>query len=82
MGYIGTIVLLYSALMTGIYMLTIIIRGWFPQKGYRRDALKGFTDPSWLMVLPLTIFSILTILLGVHAQPLLDLIYSIAAGTI
>ena len=82
MGYAGTIVLLYSALMTGIYMLTIIIRGWFPQKGYSREALSGFTDPSWLMTLPLTIFSVLTILLGMHAQPLLDLIYGIASGTL
>lgn len=80
MGYIGVFVLLYSALMTAIYMLTIIVRAWFPHVGYHKDQIENFEDPNWLMKLPLVIFSIVTIFIGVYAQPMVDFIGKIATG--
>ena len=81
-GYIGVLVLLYSALMTGIYMLTIVVRGWFPQKGYDKEAVAQYSDPNWEMKLPLIVFSIVTILLGCCAQPLLTFVGNIASGVL
>ena len=81
-GYVGVIVLLYSALMTGIYMMTIVVRAWFPHVGYHKDQVEPFKDPSWLMKLPLVIFSIVTIVIGVYAQPMLDFIQKIATGAL
>lgn len=81
-GYIGVIVLLYSALMTGIYMLTIIIRAWFPHVGYHKNQVEPFADPNWLMKLPLVIFSAVTIIIGFYAQPMLDFIQKIATGAL
>ena len=49
LGYISVLVLLYSGLMTGIYMLTIIVRAWFPHVGYHKDLVEDFKDPNWLM---------------------------------
>jgi len=76
----GVFVLLYSALMTAIYMLTIIIRGFFPDNSYDKESLSAFSDPSWLMILPLAVFSFLTIAIGVHAQPLIDILNNVAFG--
>ncbi len=45
--------------MTGIYMLTIIVRAWFPHVGYHKDLVEEFRDPNWLMKGPLVIFSVL-----------------------
>lgn len=80
LGYICVLVLLYSALMTAIYMLTIIVRAWFPHVGYHKDQVEDFKDPNWMMKLPLVVFSVLTIGLGIYAQPMLDFIHKIAEG--
>ena len=82
MGYIGVMVLLYSALMTAIYMLTVIARAWFPHKGYHREQPEGFTDPNWMMKLPLVLFSVATILIGIHAQPLLEFVQNVVSGAL
>ena len=66
--------------MTGIYMLTIIFRAWFPHVGYHKDLVEEFRDPNWLMKGPLVIFSVLTVVIGFYAQPLLDFIQKIAVG--
>lgn len=81
LGYAGVIVLLYSALMTAIYMFTIVIRAWFPEKPVDTAQLEGLRDPSWQMKLPLIVFSCVIIAIGCCAQPLLNLAQMIAAGT-
>ncbi len=89
-------VLLYSALMTAIYMLTVLIRAYFPRlpakrsKGAQASAdpgpaqtLSGETpengktpaggdaeDPNWMMLVPLVIFAVVILGLGLHSQPL------------
>ena len=82
LGTLGVIVLLYSALMTGIYMLSVVVRAFFPQRGYDAAAIAGYTDPNWQMKLPLIVFSVVTIFLGVHAQPLLTFVGNIASGVL
>ena len=81
-GYIGVIVLMYSAIATGIYMLTIVVRAWFPGAGFKEELIKDYKDPSWHMKLPLIVFSIVTIVIGCYAQPLLDFAGNIAAGVL
>ena len=72
--------LLYSALMTAIYLLTAAVRAFFPDSAVDTAALAGYTDPSWRMLLPLGIFSAVTILLGVYAGPMLSLLEQVARG--
>ncbi len=68
---IGVIVILYSALMTGIYMLTVLVRAWFPKKEEGNGSASA-TDPSWRMLLPLCIFVVMILVIGVHSGPLMD----------
>ncbi len=81
-------VLLYSALMTAVYMLTVLIRAYFPKvfqegKGGREEADKdgetalGAKDPNWMMVLPLLVFTAVIIGFGLHSQPLMDFLAAI-----
>lgn len=88
-------VLLYSALMTGIYMLTVVVRGYFPgresasgkalpaasgaglSEGQREEEPKGREgnlDPGWNMLLPLVVFAVVILGLGLHSQPLTKLL--------
>lgn len=87
--YIGVAVILYSALMTGIYMLSVVVRAYFPGfvqqmkeaaggGGAGTAAAAGTKaeksvnqDPSWLMLLPLVIFAVVIVAVGIHAGPVL-----------
>ena len=73
----GVLVLLYSALMTAIYMLTIVVRAWSPCK---EDALQGVRDPNWYMKLPLALFAAGVIVLGLCGGPVVQLLQQIAYG--
>lgn len=65
---VGVAVILYSALMTGIYMLSVSVRAFFP---WRAVALPDRRDPDWRMLLPLLLFAGLLLALGLCGQPLL-----------
>ena len=73
----GVLVLLYSALMTAIYMLTIVVRAWSPCK---EGALQGVRDPNWYMKLPLALFAAGVIVLGLCGGPVVQLLQQIAYG--
>lgn len=72
--------LLVSAFLTSIYMMSIVIRAFFPTKGFDYKTLEGIKDPSWMMLLPLTIFAIAVVIMGLHPQPLINLFSQIAEG--
>jgi multicomponent Na+:H+ antiporter subunit D len=127
--YLGVGVILYSALMTSIYMLTVVVRAFFPktaamvkeslgqdpanvqnlvnsqgligeealrnQDSERNVAGKGtasdceiagkggsavISDPTWRMLVPLVIFCIVIIGIGVYSTPLMKILYAIGGG--
>lgn len=81
-AYIGVGVLLLSALLTAIYMLTIVVRAFFPQREISYAALEGIHDPNWYMLVPLVVFSIVIIFFGVYSIPLVDFLTTIGKGFI
>ncbi|MCR5402854.1 MAG: proton-conducting membrane transporter [Butyrivibrio sp.] len=81
-GALGVLVLIYSALMTAIYTLTTVVRAFLPEKGFDMESVKDFSDPSYRMLLPLFVFSIVTVLLGVWAQPLINILSLVANGVL
>ena len=80
MGLVAAGVLLYSAFLTAIYMGQMIIRAWFP----RKEAAVTFTaadrDPGWKMQLPLFVFVIMILGLGLHAGGFMNFIEAVASG--
>ncbi|MGN1344118.1 MAG: proton-conducting transporter membrane subunit, partial [Traorella sp.] len=79
LSILGVVCLLASALLTAIYMMTISIRAFFPGKEFNYETVKQYRDPSWKMCLPLFIFVVIIIGIGLYSQPLVDIIYSIAS---
>lgn len=79
-AYFGIACLLVSALLTAIYMLTIVVRAFFPGKNFDYSTLQGVKDPNWKMLVPLFVFTFFIILFGVYSQPLVDFFYDVAAG--
>lgn len=79
-AYAGIACLLVSALLTAIYMLTIVIRAFFPGREFDRETVKGITDPDWKMLVPLLIFSVSVVVFGLHSAPLVSFFNDVAAG--
>ena len=72
---LGAAVLLYSALLTAIYILTIVVRAWFPAKG--REVTNLTSSVGWRMKLPLVFFTVVIVLFGLNAQPLISFLESL-----
>ena len=81
-AYIGIAFLMVSALLRAIYMMTIVIRAFFPGNGFDYTALEGIKDPNWKMMVPLYIFVAGMILFGLFSQPIVDLFGKIGAGVL
>ena len=80
MAWVGVGALLVSALLTAIYMLTISVRAFFPGKEFDYDAVPDAKDPGWMMLLPLVIFVVVIALFGLHSQPFLEALQSVASA--
>lgn len=80
LAYGGIACLLISALLTAIYMMTIVVRAFFPGKDLDNRAIKEFRDPNWKMMVPLTIFALWIIVLGLYSGPVVNFLKGVAEG--
>ena len=78
LAYGGIACLLLSALLTAIYMLSIVRRAFFPTGSW--EALCEAKDPGWKMCLPLVFCAGCTLLLGFGAEPLIAFFRAVAQG--
>ena len=81
-GYAGIAALLISALLTAIYMATMIIRAYFPEKEGSHGCVRECQDPNWRMMLPLGIFAAVIVILGLFSEPLISFLRIVAEGRI
>ena len=79
LAYVGLGAILVSALLTAIYMLTIVVRAFFPQKNFDYNTISDVEDPNWMMILPLVVFVIVMIFIGLHPQFLTDAVAKVVA---
>lgn len=82
LGYVGVLVLLISALLTGIYMLSMIVRAYIPSENYDESKNINVKDPDWRMLLPLYIFVIAMLIFGFYNEPLVMFFNNVAMGLI
>lgn len=78
----GVGALLASALLTACYLLSIVVRAFFPAADFDESTLEGVQDPSWLMLLPILLLTGVVIFLGLCSTPLLQFIAGVAGGQI
>ncbi|MDE6916431.1 MAG: proton-conducting membrane transporter, partial [Lachnospiraceae bacterium] len=75
--------LLISALLTAVYMLSIVIRAYFPGNAFDYGTLRDdIRDPDWRMLLPLALFVAGMAVLGVYSAPLVQFFMRVAWGSI
>ena len=80
LAYVGVACLLVSALLTAIYMLSVVCRAFFPN---RQDGCQeAVSDPSWMMCLPLLFCAACTVILGIFSEPLIAFFRAVAQGVI
>lgn len=79
-AYFGIACLLISALLTAIYMMSIVVRAFFPGKNFDYGTLDGIKDPNWKMLVPLFLFTLFIIGFGLCSQPLVDFFYTVASA--
>ena len=83
LSYVAVFALLYSALMTAIYLLSVAVRAFFPDKdfaGKMQQPENKASDPTWRMLFPLGVLSIAVVIAGVWAEPVLSLLKVVAEG--
>ena len=78
----GIACLLVSALLTAIYMLTIVVRAFFPGRDFDDTTVEGAKDPNWQMLVPLFVFTLFIIFFGVYSQPIVDFFRNVANGNV
>ena len=72
MSIIGTVILLVSALLTAIYMLSPCIKAFFPSRESSCDVCAK--EANWKMLVPIGLCAVLSILMGIFADVPLNLI--------
>lgn len=82
LAYVGIGALLVSALLTAIYMMTIVVRAFFPGKDFDYSKVAEFKDPNWKMLLPLCVFVIFVVFFGVNSKPVVEFFMNISKGLI
>ena len=83
LAVVGVGGLLVSALLTAIYMLSIVIRAYFPVNGPEAGKLHDeIHDPDWRMLLPLFLFVAAMVVIGVYNAPFVGFFTTVANGLI
>lgn len=74
-SWIGPVALLLSAILTAAYLLSVSIRSFFA--GYADDSLTP-CEPTWRMLVPMGLFAVLTVVLGICPGFISDYVLKIA----
>ena len=80
LAYVGLAAILVSALLTAIYMMSIVVRAFFPKNDFDYNTIGDVKDPNWMMMLPLVIFVCVIIVIGLHPTGLTDLLEQVVAA--
>lgn len=79
LAYLGIAALLASALLTAIYMMTIVIRAFFPGRDFDYSKIRDVEDPNWMMILPLVLFAVAMFWFGLHSSTVVSGLEQIAS---
>ncbi len=67
LAWAGVAALLVSALLTAIYMTSIVVRAFFAGDDLNHGATEETADPGWRMLAPLVLFALLIVGLGLYS---------------
>ena len=76
-GVVGVVMLMVSALLTAGYLMSIVMKAFFPSKDFDYANLKS-KEPNYLMTVPLVLLAVAVVGMGIMPTPLLDVIGGIS----
>lgn len=76
LSWIVPAVLFLNTLLTAIYLLQIIIAGYFLENVTDKKILPDITDPEKTILIPIFILASLSVILGINASPIIDAVKS------
>jgi multicomponent Na+:H+ antiporter subunit D len=76
-GVVGVVMLMVSALLTAGYLMSIVMKAFFPGKDFDYANLKS-KEPNYLMTVPLVLLAVAVVGMGIMPTPLLDVIGGIS----
>lgn len=79
LGLVGAAVLLVSAFLTAVYLLTIVRRAFFPTGGLQ-TGLPEAREADAAMLVPICILALGSLLLGIFTSPIINAAQAVAAG--
>lgn len=74
LAYAGTAVLIISALLTALYCISLLAKAYFPANEEKSVG----EDPNGFMTVPMIILAIVSVVIAVYPQPLMNIINAIA----
>ena len=78
LAYLGVACLMVSALLTAIYLLSVVRRAFLPAR--QETEAEPAADPGWQMCLPLLVCAGATVVFGFCSRPLVDFFQAVAHG--
>ncbi len=82
MGYAAMAVILISAILTAMYLLSVIVKLYFPGPSFNWDSVKDAKDPNGFMTVPLIVLAFVVVALGIFSTPLIEFIGRVAGGLV
>ncbi len=80
LAYAGVGVIIFSAVLTGIYLLTIVVHAFVPAEDFDEGSLADVKKPRWTMMVPLVIVTAIVIVFGIYFTPIFNVIEMAAKG--
>jgi len=80
LAYAGIAALILSTLLTTLYMMTIIVRAYFPVGELDQQALDRIHDPGIQMTVPLLILTAAGVILALCSNRLIDFLQIVGSG--
>ena len=78
LAYVGAGCILLSALLTAVYMFSIVCRAWFPAKDAPTAPLAQIREADWRMTLPHILLAAACVLFGCWTDPIVQAAEKIA----
>lgn len=77
-AYMGAFAIVISALLTAVYLLTIVIRAYYPKDNVLCVNWEQAHDPGWKMMVTIGASTLASLLLGIFWEPLLNVLKSVS----
>lgn len=71
LAIVGIAVLMYSSLLTAVYMIGVSVRAFFPKNGAKCAGFENISEPTYRMLVPIVVFAVCVLAMGLFSRPLI-----------